>query len=134
MCASPIRPWRWAVAVAVNCGASGSPVSARRGPRSAASAMRRAASGLVMRNRLASAQHSVPPSSSSLAWVSSWLINVCPTAGSRRTKHSRRSRDRSRSGVVNTSKDTSSKRSSSASSASKTSTSIKDLDKLLLES
>lgn len=122
MCASPIRPWRWAVAVAVNCGASGSPVSARRGPRSAASAMRRAASGLVMRNRLASAQHSVPPSSSSLAWVSSWLINVCPTAGSRRTKHSRRSRDRSRSGVVNTSKDTSSKRSSSASSASKTST------------
>ncbi len=76
MCASPIRPWRWAVAVAVNCGASGSPVSARRGPRSAASAMRRAASGLVMRNRLASAQHSVPPSSSSLAWASSWLINA----------------------------------------------------------
>ncbi|KAV73832.1 hypothetical protein AM64_01836, partial [Mycobacterium tuberculosis TKK_05SA_0036] len=34
--------------------------------------MRRAASGLVMRNRLASAQHSVPPSSSSLAWASSW--------------------------------------------------------------
>ncbi|MEQ0643789.1 hypothetical protein ABLO07_01045 [Mycobacterium tuberculosis] len=30
--------------------------------------VRRAASGLVMRNRLASAQHSVPPSSSSLAW------------------------------------------------------------------
>ncbi len=71
-----ILPWRWAVAVAVNCGASGSPVSARRGPRSAASAMRRAASGLVMRNRLASAQHSVPPSSSSLAWASSWLINA----------------------------------------------------------
>ncbi|KBE89645.1 hypothetical protein AP46_01869, partial [Mycobacterium tuberculosis H2463] len=43
--------------------------------------MRRAASGLVMRNRLASAQHSVPPSSSSLAWVSSWLINVCWAAG-----------------------------------------------------
>ncbi len=74
--ANNYEPWRWAVAVAVNCGASGSPVSARRGPRSAASAMRRAASGLVMRNRLASAQHSVPPSSSSLAWASSWLINA----------------------------------------------------------
>ncbi len=45
--------------------------------------MRRPASGLVMRSRLASAQHSVPPSSSSLAWVSSWLINVCWAAGSR---------------------------------------------------
>ncbi len=33
MCASPIRPWRWAVAVAVNCGANGSPVSARRCPK-----------------------------------------------------------------------------------------------------
>ncbi len=43
-----LRPWRWAVAVAVNWRASGSPVSARRGPRSAASAIRRAASGLVM--------------------------------------------------------------------------------------
>ncbi|KZS82623.1 hypothetical protein A4G31_04870 [Mycobacterium persicum] len=54
-------------AVADNCGANRSPVSARRGPRSAASSMRRPASTLVMRNLSASAERSVPPSSVSPA-------------------------------------------------------------------
>ncbi|CFE37342.1 Uncharacterised protein [Mycobacterium tuberculosis] len=63
---SPINPWRCAFAVAVSSGGSGSPVSARRWPRSAASATRRLASLRVMRNRSASVNPSLPPSSSSV--------------------------------------------------------------------
>ena len=43
-CPSPISPSRWPAAVALSCGANGSPVSARSSPRSWASSMRRPAS------------------------------------------------------------------------------------------
>ena len=121
-CPSLISPPRWAVAVADNCGANGSPVNARRSPRSSASAIRRPASALVIRSLLANAQRSVPPNSSSPACASSWLINPCPGARRRRVARSRRSNARNRSGVVSTSKVNSHKRSRAASCTSKTST------------
>ena len=121
-CPSPISPARWPAAVALNCGANGSPVKALRSPRSWASAMRRPASALVMRNRSASPERSEPPSSLALACASSWLINACCGVRSLRATRSIHSKARSRSGVVSTSKDNSHRRSASSPSASMTST------------
>ena len=85
-------------------GAKGSPFSARRSPRSAASWMRRDASARVIRNRLANAGASLPPNSVGSACSASWLISACSTAGSQRRIYSHRSNTPSRSGVVSTSK------------------------------
>ncbi|VAZ99164.1 hypothetical protein LAUMK35_04231 [Mycobacterium pseudokansasii] len=80
--AAPMRPSRCAAAVALSCGANGSPVNARRSPSSVASATRRLASARVIRNRVANAEGNLPPSSSSLDCSAIWLISECSMLGS----------------------------------------------------
>jgi hypothetical protein len=103
-CSTPIAPSRWAAAVAGHRGASGSPVSALRGPSWSASRTRRRASAGLIRNRSANAISSRPPNSSGTAWAWIWLIASCSTTGSWRRTCSVHSSTANRSGVVSVSK------------------------------
>ncbi|VBA34570.1 hypothetical protein LAUMK35_05766 [Mycobacterium pseudokansasii] len=75
MLSPPNFPSRWAAAAPASTGAIGSPVSPRRGPRSAAALMRRLASVRLISAQSAIACDSLPPSSSVLAWRARLLIS-----------------------------------------------------------
>ena len=68
-CSAPISPRACAAAVAASWGSSGSPVTARRGPSAAASAIRRPASGPLIPSRLDNtARQDFAPISIAEAW------------------------------------------------------------------
>ncbi|CFE46879.1 Uncharacterised protein [Mycobacterium tuberculosis] len=104
--AGPRWPARWAAAVAVSNGGRGWPVSVRRGPRSAASWMRRDASPRLMCSRSARAKGSLPPSSVWSVWSASLLMKGCSAAGRRRRIFSQRCSIARHSGMVRSSGET----------------------------
>nr|WP_232004196.1 hypothetical protein [Mycobacterium gordonae] len=96
-------------------------VRARRGPRSAASAISRWASVLVIRSRSANAWPREPPNSALVARVSSWLMTACPGTRNVRTTRDMASMIPNSPAVSGASNVNSHKRSAHASSPPRTS-------------